>query len=74
VLAPPLVASPSSAAASLESADDERRPTPRPRPAIEEPPDDPLERIFRTDCRHQNVDAERQRWQAEALAHAGRLF
>jgi len=48
--------------------------TPRPRPAIEEPPDNPLERIFRTDRRHQNVDAERQRWQAEALAHAGRLF
>jgi hypothetical protein len=47
---------------------------PQPRQEIEEPPDNSLERIFRTDRRHQNVDAERQRWQTEALAHAGRLF
>jgi len=41
---------------------------------VEEPADATLERTYRTDRRHQGVDAERQRWQTEALARAGRLF
>jgi hypothetical protein len=39
-----------------------------------EPVDTTLERAHRIDQRHQGVDAERQRWQTEALARAGRLF
>jgi hypothetical protein len=41
---------------------------------VEEPVDTTLERAYRIDRRHQGVDAERQRWQTEALARAGRLF
>ena len=39
---------------------------------VEEPTDTRLERAYRTDQRHQGV--ERQRWQNEMLARAGRLF
>jgi hypothetical protein len=46
----------------------------RPRQKFDEALEAPLEHSFRLDRRHQNVVADRERWEADAPTHGGRPF